>query len=320
MNIEERIALYPELSEEERARVRAYVDEHPEWKPAFDHATRLDELLSAARSLGDDPPSAEAIAYRIATRGLRLHDAPSDVDHNLQSLRTLISRDPELKKQSDQISRRLAELEKAVPAQAQFERLTGHDLNSYSGVEDVSGGAAVFARNRKRSGGASPFVWRIAASLAALIAVYGILFVIGEGLRPDYERLASFEEDELVLDGYDVLRGRGDSALGNSAVDLYLGALFHLSQSEFSYLGLFPSFDDARLDSAAFMLREVIASEPAESFLAGEAAYMLGKTELARGEIGAAREALSQVVALGGRQAEEARDLLSEIEECCWPQ
>src|SRR5690606_29794839 len=86
-------------------------------------------------------------------------------------------------------------------------------------------------------------------------------------------------------------------------------------QAQTGVLGLFPGFDQARLDSAATYLHEVLRLEPPESFLSSEARYLLGKTELARGNVDAAREAFLQV---RGRRRPEATELLERL-EAYWP-
>lgn len=314
MNIEEMLAAFPELSDEERDDVRAYVEAHPEWEPAFVEATRWGELLRAARSVEEHAPRDEAIAYYVATRDLRLDEAPQDVAETIRDIRDRIERDPELQKEVRRMAARSAEIEAAVPAGAHFERLTGHRLDSYPSVDDAAGGTVGYRSAPDRIGTASPLAWRIAASIVALVVTYGVLFAVGESLRPQYERLGSFEEDEVVIDGFGVNRSNSDDEV-SASVSLYLDALEQLRRAETSFIGLFPSFDQSRLDSAAGMLRQVIANEPGESFLAGEAAYMLGKTELARGRIDAADEGFSRVVAAGGRRAADARRLQSEMED-----
>lgn len=312
MNIEEMLAAYPELSDRERADVRAYVEAHPAWGPALVEATRWDELLRAARSAKEHAPHDEAIAYYVATRDLRLDEAPEDVAETIREIRNRIERDPELQQEVRRMAVRSAEIEAAVPAGAHFERLTGHRLENYPDVNDAAGGTAGYRSEPERIGTASPIVWRIAASIVALVVTYGVLFAVGESLRPQHERLGSYEEDEVVIDGFGVNRSESDDEL-SASVRLYLDALEQLRHAETSFIGLFPSYDQARLDSASGMLSQVIANEPDQSFLAGEAAYMLGKAELARGRIGAADEAFSRVVAAGGRRAADARRMQSEI-------
>ncbi len=314
MNIEERIALYPELSDDERAAVEAYVEAHPEWQPAFDDARRWDDLLRAARALGEDPPGPEALAYYVATREWNFEHAPSGVKAAIRHLSRRIERDADLAKRAQSMASRKTAIESASPAPSHFERLTGHDLNELPSPDAVTGGTPAHAQQGGRTSDASWTFWRAAAAIAALVAVYAVLFAAGHLSRPQHERLASFEDDEVALEGYEIQRGDVRSDESDTSIIRYAEALDQLRRAESSFIGLFPSFDAERLDSAAALLGLVIENEPAESFLSSEAAYLLGKTELARGRLDAAERALMQVVDSGGRRADDARRILSELD------
>lgn len=319
INIEEMLTLYTELSDEEREVVRAYVAVHPEWASALDEARRWDELLRSVQDVDEHGTDADSIAYYVATRDLSVDDAPPEVARAIREMKTRIEGDPELRARVSRMASDAAEVEAAVPAGAQFERLTGHDLDSYPTVDDAAGGTVRHEFDVEREidvaqmAPASAFAWRAAASVVALIAVYGILFAVGESLRPQHERLGAFTEAELVLEGFDVSRSDVEDEVSLSA-SRYIEALDNLRRSRTSFLGLFPSYDESRLDAAAGMLDEVVTNEPQDSFLAEEATYMLAKTELLRGRNDAAAAAFSQVVASGSRRAEDARRILREME------
>lgn len=186
-------------------------------------------------------------------------------------------------------------------------------------------------------------------ALAAAV-IYALLFVGGRWARPDHERLATFTSEELELEGYDAVRGpdtngaerAGENGArengtdengtrengraddfgvengaaangGGTATAYYVRALDRLRTAETSVLGLFPRFRAEPLDSAASLLRRVIALEPDDSFLADEAHYFLGKTELARGNVAEAERELSRVATSPGVRAEDARRLLEEV-------
>ena len=313
MNIEEMLALYTELSDEERDDVNAYVAAHPEWASAFDEARRWDELLRSAQDVVEHGTGAESVAYYVATCDLQVDDAPPEIARTIREIRARIERDPDLRDQARRMAAISAELEAAVPARAQFERLTGHDLDNYATVDDAAGGTARREVDMERMVSASTYVWRAAASIVALITVYGILFAVGESLRPQHERLGSFTESELVLEGFEVRSSDLEDEVSATA-NQYIGALDNLRRSRTSFLGLFPSYDDSRLDTAAGILSEVIANEPHDTFLAEEATYILAKTELLRGRTDAAVDALSRIVASGGRRAKDAQRILFELQ------
>lgn len=316
MNIEDRISLYPELSAEERAEVDDYVDLHPEWRAALDEARLWTELLEAARTLGEDPPGRDALAYYAATRNLSFENAPPVIADTVLRLRARIEADPDLSRRAETMMARKNEMDSESPAAAHFERLTGRSLAdidaALSGKESASDTRPALPRRKARSVSKWP-LGRAATAVAALVAVYGLLLIAGHLSRPSHERLASFEAHEISLEGYETQRGMQRPSDSNPAIDRYLAALQELRRAETSFLGLFPSFVPERLDSAAILLSDVIEQEPQGSFLSNEATYLLGKTELARGNIDEATRALSEVVDSQGLRADDAHRILSGL-------
>lgn len=308
MNIEEKITLYPELSGEERATVEAYVEAHPEWKSALDEAKRLDRLLNDVRQLGQDPSGDEALAYYVVTRHLQPSRAPGTISDLIRRIEEQIARDPAMAIRVAEMEARLQAAEESSPASEQFERL----MKQHRSIsESASNGSE--AESHEERPAASSTLWRMAAALAALIALYGVLYLAGDLMRPPHERLAEFTEQELALEGYEVTRGEAYSNGPGEPMGIYLDALAHLRAAESSVLGLFPRFDEVRLNAAATRLQEVLEIEPADSFLAGEAAFLLGKTELGRGNVESAEQAFRRVVEMDGRKAPEARRLLADL-------
>lgn len=342
MNIEEQITLYPELTGEERAAVEAFVELHPEWKPALEEAKRLNALLESARSLGRDPTSDDALAYYVTTRRLQPEQAPEAVKDLLRQIEEHINRDPALEMRVAEMESRLRAIEDGSSAAEQFhalmERRRHHPPPSGSASRRTpaarransgwpeaarsspAGGRNVVAEGDGWGGAPSParrggrtYLRRSVAAIIALAALYGALYIVGDVTRPTHERLAHFSDRELALEGYENVRGDDMAEELPAPTDAYLEALAHLRNAQTSFLGLFPTFDDARLHRAAALLNEVIRTEPEESFLATEAAFLLGKTELARGNVDAAEQALSRVIASGGRKAPEARRILEGL-------
>lgn len=331
MKIEEQITLYPELSEEERSAVEVYVDAHPEWKPALDEAKRWDELLHDVRLLGREPPGDEALAYYVVTRGLQPARAPEEVAEFMRQVEEQIESDPALAALVARMESRLNAAQEASPASAQFERLTRRvrsvpKMGAPFEVSEQPGSAEQgrhvagkpveeFARDgdSRIFQSSDSHVWRLLAAVIATVALYGILYTGGQLARPLHERLAQFNDEELSLEGFSNVRGSESADETRAAVISYLNALEQLRGAETSFIGLFPTFDKGRLDSAAALLNSVIRIEPSESFLAGEAAFLLGKTELARGNIDAASQAFSRVIAAGGRKAPEASRILADL-------
>lgn len=340
MNIEEQLTLYPELPSDERIAVEAYVSAHPEWQSALEEAKRWDHLLADVRRLGEDPSGDEALAYYVTTRGLQPDQAPEAVKHFVSRIEERIASDPALAARVSEMESRMRMLEEGSPAASQFEALRARQRGSSKsesthhtphpardrerssrssrgaapagvfggGPNGRSPGASLAERPRASSGLRSA-----AVALVVVAALYGVLYVAGNLARPSYERLADFTSDELSLEGYENVRGDSPYGRPPSSVELYVGALHQLRGAQSSYLGLFPGYDAARLDSAATLLRATLEDEPDASFLAGEAMFLLGKTELARGNLDAAKDAFERVISARGRKTAEARRLLEEL-------
>lgn len=340
MNIEEQLTLYPELSSEERRDVEAYVSAHPEWQSAFEEAKKWDHLLAELRHLGRDPSGDEALAYYVTTRRLQPDRAPEAVRLFLLRIEERITSDPAFAARVAKMESRMQALEEASPAAAQFEALRmrrrepskpqsrqrtprpADNRAPSSGASQKPRSASLNASgsNGRSSGDsaaahprAGSSMLRAAAALAVLAALYGTLYIVGDLARPSHERLAEFTTDELSLEGYENVRGESPAGRPQSSVEHYVEALHQLRTAQKSFVGLFPSYDVQRLDSAATLLRATVEGEPEASFLAGEATFILGKTELARGNLDAAENAFRRVIAFRGRRSPEAGRLLEEI-------
>lgn len=344
MNIEDKIKLFTELSGDERRDVERYVDAHedeqPHLKALLQQAKRLERLFESARRLATDPPDEEAVAYFAVMRDVDRERMPSDLADSLGLLETRISEDPRLQELLRRFERRGAELARASDPEAQFARLSGevaaHSGDTWRHTEGdrVDGPAADGADevesdhgpeprridrtptktgSRNRTGRTPSRTLRRGAAAALIAAaVYTLLFVGGRWIQPEHERLARFSSEELQLSGYSDVRG-DEGGVADSAAVAYIQALGYLRDAETSFLGLFPRFRQAPLDSAAALLHEVIAQEPDDSFLSDEAHYYLGKTELARGNVEEARSALERVAQSPGMRAGEARALLDQM-------
>ena len=313
MNIEDKIKLFAELPGDERREVEQYVakhgDEQPRLRELLRESKRLEQLLESARALGSDPPGDEAIALYVVMRGVDPSRMPSELAEAFDDIRRHVERDPELQAKVRAFEGRGEELSAASDAERRFADLIGSERSSHR-AED----RRAMPHREAGPSRSGRKVRNVAGAAIVVAALYAILFVVGRFTQPPHEQLANFSADELVLEGYEEVRG-GVGPATTSPTAAYVQALTYLQDAQASFLGLFPHFRVTPLDSAAVALREVIAAEPNDSFLANEATYFLGKTELARGNIEAAREALQRVATTPGVRAEDARLLLQEVEE-----
>ena len=154
--------------------------------------------------------------------------------------------------------------------------------------------------------------WAVAA-LVVFTVGYGVLFGVSRAAEPPLLAMAEMQVDEDVLDTYP-LRTRGESSTTTTDA-LYLEALRHLRDARQSTLGLFPSFDETALREAETRLVQVADRTDPNSFLWGEALFYLGKINLAQEDVQTARQALKQVAQSDGRRAEEAYELLVQLQD-----
>lgn len=332
--------------------VEEHENEKPHLKALLEDARRLGQLLESARVLSADPPDEEAVAYYAVMRDVDRTRMPSGVAADLERLGRRIAADPDLQQLLRRYEERADELASTSDAESQFARLSGtaaHSESTRAAEEPVPGdappsktrpdrstrrryanGESNDLRNAPtdrepiapRSANRAAVLRRTAGVVLVVAIVYALLFAAGRWMQPEHERLARFSSDELQLAGYEDVRSHagedGDSPVNGALIDspttAYVQSLEYLREAETSFVGLFPRFREAPLDSAAALLRSVIDQEPDDSFLADEARYFLGKTELARGNISDARSALEQVAESPSVRADEARTLLERME------
>ena len=94
----------------------------------------------------------------------------------------------------------------------------------------------------------------------------------------------------------------------------YEQALDRLEEARSAPLGLFPSYDSARLGEAEEHLGAVVENEETPTWLRLEAAYAQGKIQLFQGDDAAARALLQRVVDEGGQHGYEAQRALGWLD------
>lgn len=149
------------------------------------------------------------------------------------------------------------------------------------------------------------------AACVALFVVYGGLALVSHAVQPERATLADLGR---VPEAYEGLRLRGEGPADQTA-DQYALALEYLGEARSSVLGLFPSYNDDRLNAAAAELEGVIEASGEDSWEGLEALYILGKIRLYQNNTAEALWALQSVVALEGPHAAEARRLLDHLQD-----
>ncbi len=155
--------------------------------------------------------------------------------------------------------------------------------------------------------------WAVAAVLGLFVA-YGLLAVVSRLTQPPLERLAWIDPELLDLEGYDV-QFRGETRPGQDPAETaYLNALARLREAQTRTLGLFPRFDENRLQAAEAELRKALAGD-AGGFIHSEAQFLLAKVLLAQHRTAEARVLLQQVASSNSRHADEAAAILNALRQ-----
>lgn len=342
--IEEKLLLYYQLSDADRREVDAYLDAHPEMRPLVARARAMDQLFDEVRHLLADVPSDEMLAYVLVTRHIQADEpASDDLRAFFDRVEAQVAADPDLQRRYASLQERLQQVEAGHDAVAQFERLTGTRLDAPNDEDGrtyyVSEEERPFAlaaepqaayevkteqqppaerRAPDRPAAVRPLFsqatrWAVAA-VVSLVAVYGLLAVVSRVSQPPLERLAWIDPALLDLEGYDVRFRGGAQPEQPPAEAAYLNALALLQEAQTRTLGLFPRFDDARLQQAEEQLRLAIQDEEG-AFVQGEARFLLAKVLLAQQRPDEARALLEQIAASNSRHAAEAASILADLQE-----
>ena len=301
-HIKEKILLYFDLPEDEKASVEQHVREHPELKALFAESQALHTMLKTVRE--EAIPDASALIDYVLFSAITVGNPPADVAARHARTEAVVRERPELQAQVEAIRSSLHRLtETAEDPIARFERLTMHDQGS--SLTPAADREAVARRQGMRL--FRPVRLALAASLA-FVAVYGALSVMSWQLQSERARLAGLHNTAEV---FEELRFRGQSI--ESRPDDLVQSLEILREARSSTLGLFSSYDGDRLDAAAELAERVAADEEQTTLQRGQAHYILGKIRMYQGRDVEAARALQAVVDHQVPGAEDARRLLDFI-------
>lgn len=302
-NIQSKIERYSQLLPEERLEVEQYVSQHPEFESLLREAQAFEVLFRQAGHYFDDPPSDEALVYYAATRRFAAQPLPPSLQELFERLESQIGQDSQHQARLDVLEQRLEGLETEDPL-AQFERLAGYSATAT--VEWVAPGDKQAATLRLVK---SPWWW-CAAAVIALVGLYGVLLLASLFMQSPLDRLATFEETDFSSVKISV---RSSNTRALSAEDRFEEAQQFLRDAEVSFLGLFPHFDEEKLEQAALLLQSVIEQQEEGSPLQSNAYHLLGKTRLAQGDVVQSREALQKVVDYQGPKAPQSQYLIDDL-------
>ena len=259
----------------------------PDLSGPLAEAQALAQVLDAAGA--DEPDLVQRLVDERLGYGEAVRVAPEDETHAAEIHAALDSFEAE-----------------AEPPLAQFERLTGHTLAPATTQPSVpqKGDAPRLASDRSAEPGRRQRLVRtLAFAGLALAVVYSGLFLTSSLTIPERARVADVAD---VAATFRAVRGA-------EVADQYAAAVDILSSARHTTLGLFPRYDDARLDEAANAFA-AIAHEGPEGQYGKEAALAIGRIRMLQGRDAEARIALAAVVAQGGYRAPEAVRLLDYLD------
>jgi len=337
--IQQRILSYPHLSRDEKRDVETYVEDHPEWASLLREVRALESLASKAEPAARGDITRDVLATYVVARHVAGTDASPELASVFGDIEDRLAEDADLRKQAEDMQRRIDETESVLDPVRHFEEVTGEPLPSTAGepapstegTGDLSSprparsNTTTDAETRDREPdrtpkrGADPISrparWAIAA-VVLVAAVYGLLYAASWSTQSTVDRLAAMNVSTDVIESYQtrVRSPMPEASTDTMPDDLYLQALPLLRDARSSTLGLFPHFDPRKLNEAESLLLRVVDRTQPGSFLQLEAYFYLGKINLAQGDIDTARTQLKEVVRREGRRASSAYQILKELE------
>lgn len=302
LSIQEKILLYFDLPEEEQAELLLQVSGNTELEALYAESQALHSLLAA--SAQDVIPDASALTDFVLYSAMKAGNPPADLAAHYANIESAVRENPALLAQVETIRTSLRRLtETAEDPIARFDRLTaGPQAPAMKAASDRE---AIARRKSMRI--LRPMRWALAACVA-LVAVYGVLAIFSWQFQSERTQLSALHN---AADVFQEMTFRGESS--EPASDALDESLELLQQARTSTLGLFPSYDEERLEAAAVLAEQVALVREEPTLRSLRANYILGKIRTYQGRDAEATEALQKVVDGQGEGAEDARRLLDFI-------
>lgn len=326
--IEHLLLNYDALALAERAKAEAYLADHPEAQALVTEGRALYAVLEQAARSGGEVPDPESVARYVLSRHASRHPLPPDLAALGRRVEAALRAHPEVERQFSIMQDRLrALIDGAESPRTQFERLAGYPLDSAPPPEmepaPSEPEAPSLPQDRSRSWRAPSrapdprpplrqvSLPRLALAASALLALtYVGLLLASNATQTEFERLADLES---VPSEYEGLRLRGVDGLMDPAAERYAAAVGQLNEARSTTLGLFPSYDQAGLDTTLYLLQQVTTLDGPDAALGLEAWYLIGRILLYQGNTDAARAAFQIVVERQGPSTPDARRMLQAL-------
>lgn len=322
MNLRDELDRYPDLTPDERRQVDARVStEAPEHAGDLAWMQRLADLLAGLRSdrVGTIHIDDETVAHLVASE---LIGGPQTraVGEVWNYMRERMERDGDLRARVDSARAHAERIERASEDPiAAFERLSGHSLSAPKPTTERAAphrraADRPSARPSKASRPLRTAFARYALMVAfVLVGLYGVLGIASRSSLSELQQMGvpGSSIDQLARE--QVFRGdvRVPGADSNDA--RYRQAVHLIRDARETTLGLFPRYDNAKLDQARALLQTIRETEQDNSFLHLEALYLLGKTMLLQEDADDAQIVFTELNERGTRYAEEVQRILATL-------
>ena len=308
-NIAERIWNFGQLASDQQAEIEAYVKANPEYKELLEESKALYRLLSEAALFANNPTHDIALTYLVANELIRGKPLPELLERWYKQLENKIDTMPHEKQRYIQIRARMEEIASRNDPVAQFEQLTGYNIEAdYNEPLPASRNNSPITGDRSpvsRSMSSRVFKHRWVVPLVLMVVVVGFTIQGNERARNAYT-----DPQVLLVNGYNqVNRGLDSFEEPVSSDIVFMFAQRALHEAQHVWFGVYYSYDWEGLSEAEALFVRVIEDANVSSFIKEEAMYLLGKVYMAQNEKEKARNIFEDVVQLRSRRSNEAARL-----------
>ncbi len=331
-NIEDRILNYGLLPAEEQKAVDLYVLEHTEYAVILDELKTLYALIDVTELQNKDRLRETALAYYIAQEHLLSRGMPDEMTQSYNKLKHQIDHDEEVRAQYLAIKSRMEEVANQSDPLAQFEKLSGHRIDTIPMPAEKEN-AEKENRVKEKAVDWAP-VKRKQNILKRRWATYSTMVVLASAVvfslamhENRLERMGYLNPVAKYGDATSGLRGGNHMAATEpltteqhslylehklvqerfeEGVDIVLGA-------QHTTLSLFYSYDLDALSKAEVIFNTILQGNVRDKELTKRVKFALGKVYLAQRRADDARKLLEDVAQSNDVWATEASRLLDKL-------
>jgi len=275
------------------------VQDHPEWETCFHLAVQWERLLADARSLADPEKDDEVLPYAVASDKL-----PESARH--RSLRTAFNRifrraevNSHLQSLLNLYRNRKNAIDSITNAATHFESVTGHSVRPDDSDERSNirrrppyGLRSVTAISR------APVGRSFLRATGMLVGVYALLFIASMSRDTPMERMAHLRTSDFTWTELGVSVRGDDTEWGRLLIARYEEALAVAASSQKTFLGLFPTYRNDRLQHARALLQGTMDLQSERESAPVGALITLAKFHFLLGDSTESLDALREAVIL----------------------